>query len=1476
MGSAFFALNAQMSGTVTINSGATATSSNFKDWYSFWRSLQGLSRSDSGPPLSAGISASVIVDVITDHTETAMVEFPAITGTGSGKTITIKGNNRYLYFNGPNEVISFKGGDHITITGLTIRNTGSSAARNTCIRFSNNSDSNRISNCTLEFSNFSGSANNGSAYIAFSANDTVLNAATSTLTGSYNTINNNLCRTTNSGNPGPAWGFAVCGSTSGYTNTAHNNTFSNNTIENFYRAAVLNIYSNGNQFYNNNISRANSSQNNCSSALFGFICSNTYGQSRSTILRKNNIHDLPYSGCTPSNGVNTFVGFHITSNTGTSARPFVLDSNNLSKLAIYDNPKAGIFRVNSYAQVNANNIEYMECFSATSEIFIWEFRDGNELSFAFNKMTSSKLVSKVTHYLYTDSITSTTSGYADILNNYIAGNDFSGECYILIPNQGNYRISGNYMTGNKVTGNNGGYFNGIVSQSMENIIVSNNLIANNLGHDGFVGIYLVAFNSGSNSCKVWQNTVYSDGDKAPVGSSNYDNNGIYLLPYFHTDIEMVGNIIQVLNSGGGVIGGVECSDTASLSAWDDNTYHVYNYSWENWPTPLGWMSSFSDYIASGLMGPGENFLDPKFTSPSTNDFHSNKWQTQNNVLTSNLNLKDITGANRPKPYSDRGAYEYFSDLKAVKSGLSLDDTVCSGTVVYPDITVKNLFKDTAYNFFVSYTLNGAAKVSQKVTTKLLQNDSVKITFTTPLKLNAWGKNRVAIFIDAGDDNPANDTFIFNTVVLESPGGGKLLPSAKNTKAIYKTGSVPDVTIVGQPVIYDMSAPRKYSNSGYNTNWSGSVWAVTVPGNTSVTGTTYTPPSGSTDQEIKFLTSNSNLEDSLIKVCIKITDLNNGCDTTTCRNVFIQPVAKADFSYSSLICGNDTAKFTNLSSVKSGGMSYHWDFGTGNPADTSNAADPWFKYAAPGSYKVKLTVYTIPNGFATSDSATITVKVKPVASFSKTNPCLGENAVFTNTTTPSNATYTWYFGDGNTSTATSPTHKYANAGNYQVKLFANLGGCIDSTKSQVQTFAKPVADFTYTSPTPCDNAAYTFQVKGPFTWGTHASYWDFGGGNTSSQATPSHIFGSGGTHKVKLLLVTSFGCKDSTEKTLTLKEAPKVAYLHTEACSIDSTVFTNTTPAVTGAIANYKWYFGDGGTSTAKNTWHKWLSTGTRQVKLVVTLDNGCRDSIAKTLTVRTQPLSSFTDNSPVCSGSKVIFKNNTTWAMGSISYHWNFADGDTSLLSDPEHTFTVTGSTTYNVTLCSEVDSFCRRCYTKPVVVNAIPSTCDFVSEPDYAFGFHGMKLTPKNAATGIVGIQSGVIYKWTIQNGGTTTIPVFQNDFPNDGTFNVTMCAEMSSTGCSCCVTKAVTMDRASYQSSIRKDISLYPNPNKGAFTLELPLGTTSGVLSIRDMTGKTVHIQSYDSPLVQIRTGLAPGVYILYCGQEAELPSIRFEITD
>jgi len=167
----------------------------------------------------------------------------------------------------------------------------------------------------------------------------------------------------------------------------------------------------------------------------------------------------------------------------------------------------------------------------------------------------------------------------------------------------------------------------------------------------------------------------------------------------------------------------------------------------------------------------------------------------------------------------------------------------------------------------------------------------------------------------------------------------------------------------------------------------------------------------------------------------------GCDSVVTLNLTINNLIA-----SCSIVDNSNGNYTFTNTSTGNFNQTHWAFGDGT---TSTAANPSHTFSANGTYVLVLTVNDSTNGSCTDyylDTIVVTGVVAPLqcaAGFVMYPDTTINNVIVVNSSTGSNLSYLWDFGDGNTSNTQFPTHTYATTDNYYLCLTIDDGaGCVD--------------------------------------------------------------------------------------------------------------------------------------------------------------------------------------------------------------------------------------------------------------------------------------------------------------------------------------------------------------------------------------------------------------------------------------------------
>jgi PGF-pre-PGF domain-containing protein len=204
-----------------------------------------------------------------------------------------------------------------------------------------------------------------------------------------------------------------------------------------------------------------------------------------------------------------------------------------------------------------------------------------------------------------------------------------------------------------------------------------------------------------------------------------------------------------------------------------------------------------------------------------------------------------------------------------------------------------------------------------------------------------------------------------------------------------------------------------------------------------------------------------------------------------------------------------------------------DFGDGSPA--SNTANVTHTYTTSGVYTANLTV----TNDVSSDSMLQTITVIPsipVARFT-TNSTIGFrplNIAFKDTSTGFPTSWSWDFGDGNTSTSQNPEHEYSKVGNYSVALtVANEKGSNYTQKINYITVLPQPPSSNFSSNITSGYIPLTVKFYDTSTGSPSSWNWDFGDRYTSTEQNPTHTYSSAGNYIVKLIVSNKNGTASKT-------------------------------------------------------------------------------------------------------------------------------------------------------------------------------------------------------------------------------------------------------------------------------------------------------------------------------------------------------------
>lgn len=484
--------------------------------------------------------------------------------------------------------------------------------------------------------------------------------------------------------------------------------------------------------------------------------------------------------------------------------------------------------------------------------------------------------------------------------------------------------------------------------------------------------------------------------------------------------------------------------------------------------------------------------------------------------------------------------------------------------------------------------------------------------------------------------------------------------------------------------------------------------------------------------------------------IKLTIFKNGQSASVSKNVTVFKDPKADFDAAPRTgCVPFTVSFQDKSTLGDAPITkWLWDMGDGRTESTQN---PVHNYTFDGDLNVSLIV-TDANGCknTVTKNKFITKATPPVVDFTsdKAQSCkVPFNVQFQSTASGVNPlSYSWKFGNGDSSGAVNPMYSYTTPGTYNVTLTVkDANNCKTTvTKNAAVVMTKFKVNVTMPDEA-CTDQAFTPDVTSSFN--NISLNWNFGNGNTSTAQQPAIVYVTPGTYAVNMKATNPEGCRDSFQQNVTVTQSPEVAFTADKLASC--VPYTVNLSNQSQHATTYRWTVKNGSftaTSVAANPSFNLSANGYYDVTLVATSASGCQTTLKMPnyLYVGSDTLRVVADPVEGCAPLAVKFRAILTnhWTPTSIT--WNFGDGSTGTGQNVSHTYTTQGDFTARVTVTYDAPCATLTETVGPIQVgNKYPFSGtvsdDYVCVRKDTVRYHATGGVPTTEFTWIFGDGSGV-----------------------------------------------------------------------------------------------------------------------------------------
>lgn len=268
-------------------------------------------------------------------------------------------------------------------------------------------------------------------------------------------------------------------------------------------------------------------------------------------------------------------------------------------------------------------------------------------------------------------------------------------------------------------------------------------------------------------------------------------------------------------------------------------------------------------------------------------------------------------------------------------------------------------------------------------------------------------------------------------------------------------------------------------------------------------------------------------------------------------------------------------------------------------------------------------------------------------------------------------------------------------------------------------------------------------------------WDFDDGGSSTQQNPEHTFYQAGEYTVTLTVTDDNNSETTDTYFIQVEEeiVPLEAFAGVSSQSGTAPLLVNFTGSAAGGTApySYNWDFGNGATSSEQNPVYNYTQAGEYIVILTVTDSDNTQtsDSLSIEVSQPIMPLVIEAGASPLAGTAPLLinFTGNVEGGIEPYTFSWNFSDGGSSSLQNPERLFSEPG--TYSATFTVTDYTGTQANDSLEIIVNAPIEPIQAEATASPVSGTEPLQVDFLADASGGQGSYS---FSWDFGDGGSST----------------------------------------------------------------------------------------------------------------------------